>query len=58
VLVYKRLAQGTFVLPTATLPGQTHVDMPASELTLMLEGIDLRDAKRRKRYLQNESMIE
>jgi transposase len=48
-LVYKRLERGTFHLPLAE--GRTrHVEMEAAELSLMLEGIDLRGAKRRPRW--------
>ncbi len=50
VLLYKRLAQGTFELATKPEPGRRHVEMDAGELGLMLEGLDLRCAKRRKRW--------
>lgn len=50
VLVYKRLEQGTFALPTHPAPGSRHVEIDAGELGLMLEGLDLRGARRRKRY--------
>ena len=50
-LYYKRLEAGTFKLPLPT--GATDaVSRPLSlpELTLMLEGIDLTHARRRKRF--------
>lgn len=50
VLLYKRLEKGTFQLPTRPAPGQTHVEVDAGELGLMLEGLDLRKARRRKRW--------
>ncbi len=50
VLLYKRLEQGTFALPTRPAPGCRHVEIDAGELGLMLEGLDLRGARRRKRY--------
>ena len=50
VLLYKRLEKGTFNMPTAPPPGQTHVEVDAGELGLMLEGLDLRGARRRKRW--------
>jgi len=48
-LVYKRLERGTFHLPIAE-GRATHVEMEAAELSLMLEGIDLRGARRRPRW--------
>ena len=50
---YKRLEQGTFQFPT---DGKTQDEVAAgteisnSELSLLLGGIDLRTARRRKRY--------
>jgi len=49
-LVYRRLEKGTFTLPIRPAPGQTHVEVDAGELGLMLEGLDLRGARRRKRW--------
>lgn len=56
LLVYKRLERGCFRLPRAARPGARHVEMEATDLALMMEGIDLRGAHRRKRWvpLQNE----
>jgi transposase len=48
-LFYKRLERGTFHLPVAA-GRATHVEMEAAELSLMLEGIDLRGARRRPRW--------
>jgi len=48
-LWYKRLEQGTFRMP-ATREGTTHVELKASELAMLLDGIDLRSVKRRKRF--------
>lgn len=50
VLVYKRLEKGTFEIPTAPLAGQRHIEMDSGELGLMLEGLDLRGARRRPRW--------
>jgi len=44
---YKRLEAGTFQLPS--LRGGA-VELDAAELAMMLGGIDLRSARRRKRY--------
>ena len=48
-LWYKRLEKGTFRMPVAK-DGATHVELKASELAMLLEGIDLRSIKRRKRF--------
>jgi transposase len=48
-LWYKRLEKGTFRLP-ATAPDAAHIELKASELAMLLEGIDLRSLKRRKRF--------
>jgi transposase len=50
LLVYKRLERGTFTISTEPLPGQRHVEMDAGELLLLLEGIDLRGARRQRRW--------
>lgn len=50
LLLFKRLEHGCFKLPRAPLPGQRHLEMEATDLALMMEGIDLRDARRRKRW--------
>lgn len=50
VLVYKRLEVGCFRLPTSPRPGWRHLEIEATDLALMMEGIDLRGAKRRKRW--------
>ena len=48
-LWYKRLEKGTFRIPVAK-DGASHVELKASELAMLLEGIDLRSIKRRKRF--------
>ena len=59
-LSYKRLEAGTFQFPFA---GTGRKEVAAWELGLLLEGIDLRQAKRRKRYalpaapVQNENIV-
>jgi len=49
-LLFKRLEQGTFRLATAPRSGARHVELDAAELSLLLEGIDLRGARRRCRW--------
>ena len=46
--LYKRLERGTFQLPDAQQPAKLQID--PGQLAMILEGIDLKSAKRRKRY--------
>jgi transposase len=46
----KRLERGVFKLPSEPRAGESHLDVEASELALILEGIDLAGAKRRRRW--------
>ena len=48
-LWYKRLEQGTFRMPVAK-PDTASIELKAIELAMLLEGIDLRSIKRRKRF--------
>ena len=48
-LWYKRLEEGTFRLPRVDT-GNASVELKASELAMMLEGIDLKSIKRSKRF--------
>jgi transposase len=50
LLLYKRLERGTFQLPTQPQAGHRHVELDAGDLGLMLEGVDLRGARRRERW--------
>lgn len=50
LLLYKRLERGTFHLAMEPAVGCRHVEIDAGELGLMLEGIDLRGARRRERW--------
>ena len=50
LVVYKRLERGTFQLPMQPARGERHVEVDAGELTLILEGVDLRGAIRRPRW--------
>ena len=49
VLWYKRLEEGTFKLPKLAAE-QASVELKASELAMLLDGIDLSSVKRVKRY--------
>jgi len=50
LLLYKRLSKGTFSLPSRPALGQGHIEVDGAHLLMMLEGIELAGAKRRKRY--------
>ncbi|OIP29312.1 MAG: hypothetical protein AUK47_27945 [Deltaproteobacteria bacterium CG2_30_63_29] len=50
LLLYKKLERGTFQVPLEPLLGKAHVEVDAGEFALMLEGIDLRGATRRRRW--------
>ena len=45
----KRLEEGTYAMPFGKAGGQ-HCEVSAQELSALLSGIDLGQAKRRKRY--------
>lgn len=49
-LFAKRLERGTFMLPKELPDGASSVEVDVAELTLILEGIDLRGARRRLRW--------
>lgn len=49
VLYYKRLEQGRFRLPEI-LPGAEEVEVDATQLAMLLDGIDLRRVKRPERW--------
>jgi len=53
LLLYKRLERGSFCLPLQPAPGQRHIEIDAGELGLMLEGLDLRGARRRARWYRS-----
>jgi transposase len=48
-LWYKRLEAGTFEVPRVGAD-QSHVELDATDLALLLSGVSLASAKRRKRY--------
>ena len=50
VVVSKRLARGRFAFVQQLVSEEPCVEMDAMELSLILEGIDLSEAKRRKRW--------
>ena len=50
-LYYKRLEKGVFRLSTWEHPERVRVEIEAADLALILEGIELAHAKRRKRFV-------
>ena len=50
ILITKRLERGRFRFPRAMPTGTARVSIDASELALLLDGIDLRGATRRPRW--------
>lgn len=49
-LFYKRLARGTFEFPTPQDPQSPSVEIRASELSMLLDGIELQGRRRRPRF--------
>lgn len=47
-LYYKQLERGTFEWPAATKNG--HLELSWSDLVMLLEGIEIKSIRRRKRY--------
>lgn len=56
LLLYKRLERGTFKLPKTPGPGDKSLKIGSADLALMLEGIDLRGARRRKHWSPSNSI--
>jgi transposase len=54
-IVKKRLEAGTFRLCRTPEGASPHVQIDSAELALLLEGIELEGAKRRKRYQHSDS---
>jgi transposase len=49
-LFYKRLAQGTFEFPSPQDPQSPSIEIRGSELSMLLDGIELQGRRRRPRY--------
>jgi transposase len=56
-LWYKRLEEGTFRLPRMSADA-AGVELKASELAMMLEGIDLKSIKRTKRFERTPQKVQ
>jgi transposase len=55
VLFYKRLERGTFELPGPSFVGPTQ-RIGYGELTMMITGISMKYAKKRRRFLQQNDV--
>jgi transposase len=55
-LWYKRLEVGTFRFPAAEA-GATRIVIGASDLTMLLSGVDLASVKRSRRYRRKDSPL-
>ena len=53
-ILAKKLSQGTFAMPVEVPEGARQVTVSGAQLGLMLEGLDLRGARQRKRYRPRE----
>ena len=49
-LWYKRLEKGTFKFPSVTSSRSRRVEVKASDLMMLLDGVDLRSVRREQRY--------
>ena len=56
LMLYKRLERGCFHLPMTPALGAQHVEIEATELGLMMEGIDLKGARRRRRWERQKAL--
>ena len=56
-LWYKRLEEGTFRIPTPADSATAAVELAASELAMLLEGIDLRSIRRFPRYAKPPAAV-
>jgi transposase len=57
VIWYKRLEAGSFQVPHRVAPGAA-VELKAAQLAMLLSGIDLTNARQRKRYRRPEKIRE
>ena len=55
VLFYKRLERGTFEIPSASFQGLSY-QIGYGELTMMVTGISMKYAKKRRRFLQQNDV--
>ena len=54
-LWYKRLEKGAFKFPTVVSRRSRRVEIKASDLMMLLDGVDLRSIRRERRYVRSVS---
>ena len=54
-ILYKRLERGTFRFPAPGEAGSTGVTITATDLIMLLDGVDLQSVKRRPRYVRESA---
>ena len=57
LIVYKRLEKGTFRFPAPSDADATSVTVNATDLIMLLDGVDLQSVKRRPRYVRDPASI-
>ena len=55
LILYKRLEKGTFRFPAPSEADATSVAVKATDLIMLLDGVDLRTVRRRPRYVRNSA---
>src|SRR5262249_39131721 len=55
LILYKRLEKGTFRFPGSTDAEATRVTVNATDLIMLLDGVDLQSVKRRPRYVRDSA---
>jgi transposase len=55
LIVYKRLEKGTFRFPAPSDVDATSVAVNATDLIMLLDGVDLQSVKRRPRYVRESA---
>ena len=55
LIIYKRLEKGTFRFPEPSGAEATSVAVRATDLIMLLDGVDLQSAKRRPRYVRESA---
>jgi transposase len=55
LIIYKRLEKGTFRFPAPSESEATSVTVTATDLIMLLDGVDLQSVKRRPRYVRESA---
>ena len=57
LIVYKRLEKGTYRFPAPSDVDATSVAVNATDLIMLLDGVDLQSVKRRPRYVRDPASL-